>query len=143
MCSRKRRSFVWKMQYSNWEAQIIFTLILFNVGCQNFSCAWGLVLLEVTSVQMPSFFLMLSIRYVIKGKVSIAAMDLLIQELVISMKLCCARGKTNYILQNCSSEIKSLFYISLSSNPPCQVVTLLSISIMNLIFCKLSSLVVI
>ena len=37
-------------------------------------------LVEVTSVQrMPFLFLMLSIRYVIKGKVSIVAMDLLIQ----------------------------------------------------------------
>lgn len=37
-------------------------------------------LVEVISVQrMPFLFLMLSIRHVIKGKVSIVAMDLLIQ----------------------------------------------------------------
>lgn len=69
----------------------------YDVG--SFSMFRDIDLLEVTSVQrMSSLFLMLSIRYVIKGKVSIVAMDLLIQELVISMKLCCARGKTNYIL---------------------------------------------
>lgn len=40
----------------------------------------GVDLLEVTSVQrMPFLFLMLSIRYAIKGKISIVAMDLLIQ----------------------------------------------------------------